>query len=583
MNLPSTPAVDAGAVYRRLLGYARPHWGMFLIGVLGMVMYASVSTITAWFVKNFLNASFVEKNLTVLRYVPPGIILLFLLRGVGDYLANYFPGWVSRQMIKTIRADLFAHYMRLPTAWYERESSGAMLSRLTYNVELVADAATNSATVLIRDSLAIIGLLCYLFLLNWRLAIFALLAAPVIAGLVNSVNRRFRRYSTRIQNSMGDVTRLGKEAIDAHRVVKVFNAQEHMQAAFATANELNRHSNMRLISARSTSNPVVQLIAALGLASVLYVAIREVDSGAMRVGDLLGFLTALLLVPEPLRRLVSISGPLQQSIAAGASLFEVIDTPGEPTGGTRSLVHARGDVEFRRVEFTYDTDKGRVLHNVNLRVAAGTTVAIVGRSGSGKSTLVALLPRFYDPSSGAVLLDGVDIREYRLRDLRAQISLVSQEVVLFTDTIRSNIVFGATGVDARAVDAAAQAAFVSEFVADLPQGLATIVGDRGLLLSGGQRQRIAIARALLRNSPILVLDEATSALDTASERHIQSALDQLVKNRTTFVVAHRLSTIEHADLIVVMQDGAIVESGTHAQLVAGSRVYAQLHQLQFNM
>ena len=583
MNLPSTPAVDAGAVYRRLLGYARPHWGMFLIGVLGMVMYASVSTITAWFVKNFLNASFVEKNLTVLRYVPPGIILLFLLRGVGDYLANYFPGWVSRQMIKTIRADLFAHYMRLPTAWYERESSGAMLSRLTYNVELVADAATNSATVLIRDSLAIIGLLCYLFLLNWRLAIFALLAAPVIAGLVNSVNRRFRRYSTRIQNSMGDVTRLAKEAIDAHRVVKVFNAQEHMQAAFATANELNRHSNMRLISARSTSNPVVQLIAALGLASVLYVAIREVDSGAMRVGDLLGFLTALLLVPEPLRRLVSISGPLQQSIAAGASLFDVIDTPGEPTGGSRSLVHARGDVEFRRVEFTYDTDKGRVLHNVNLRIAAGTTVAIVGRSGSGKSTLVALLPRFYDPSSGAVLLDGVDIREYRLRDLRAQISLVSQEVVLFNDTIRSNIVFGATGVDALAVDAAAQAAFVSEFVADLPQGLETIVGDRGLLLSGGQRQRIAIARALLRNSPILVLDEATSALDTASERHIQSALDQLVKNRTTFVVAHRLSTIEHADLIVVMQDGAIVESGTHAQLVAGSRVYAQLHQLQFNM
>jgi ATP-binding cassette, subfamily B, bacterial MsbA len=580
---PPPAAVDAGAVYRRLLGYARPHWGMFLIGVLGMLMYASVSTITAWFVKNFLNAAFVEKNLTVLRYVPPGIILLFLLRGVGDYLANYFPGWVSRQMTKTMRADLFAHYMRLPTAWYERESSGAMLSRLTYNVELVADAVTNSATVVIRDSITIISLLCYLFWLNWQLAIFALLAAPIIAGLVSSVNRRFRRYSTRIQNSMGDVTRLAKEAIDAHRVVKVFNAQEHMQAAFGLANELNRHSNMRLISARSTSNPVVQMIAALGLASVLYVAIHQVNSGAMRVGDLLGFLTALLLVPEPLRRLVSISGPLQQSIAAGAGLFEIIDTPGEPEGGTRRLDHSRGDVEFRGVEFTYDTDKGRVLHNVNLRVAAGTTVAIVGRSGSGKSTLVSLLPRFYDPSSGAVLLDGVDIREYRLRDLRTQISLVSQEVVLFNDTIRNNIVFGAANVGAGTVEAAAQAAFVSEFVAELPQGLDTIVGDRGLLLSGGQRQRIAIARALLRNTPILVLDEATSSLDTASERHIQSALDQLVKNRTTFVIAHRLSTIEHADLIVVMQDGAIVESGTHAQLVAGSRVYAQLHQLQFNV
>jgi len=582
--LNSTPrAIDAAAVYRRLLRYARPHWGMFLIGVAGMVMYAAVSTITAWFVKKFLNAAFVAQNLEVLRYVPAGIILLFLLRGVGDFLANYFPGWVGRQMIKAIRADLFAHYLRLPTAWYERDSTGPMLSRLTYNAELVADAATNSATVLIRDTLTIAGLVAYLFWLNWRLAAFAMLAAPVIALLVGSVNQRFRRYSTRIQNSMGDVTRLAKEAIDAHRVVKVFNAQEHMQEAFGVANELNRHTNMRLISARSSSNPVVQLIAALGLASVVYVAIRQVEGGAMLVGDFLGFLTALLLVPEPLRRLVSVSGPLQQSIAAGASVFEVIDAPGEPQGGTRTLTRARGEVEFRGVGFTYDAEKGSVLHDISLRVAAGTTVAIVGRSGSGKSTLVSLLPRFYDPAAGAVLLDGVDIREYRLTDLRSQISLVSQEVVLFNDTIRNNIVFGARGVDAKAVEAAALAAYISDFVADLPQGLDTMVGDRGLLLSGGQRQRIAIARALLRNSPILVLDEATSALDTASERHIQEALEKLVRNRTTFVIAHRLSTVEHADLIVVMQDGAIIETGTHTELVAGSQVYAQLHQLQFNV
>jgi subfamily B ATP-binding cassette protein MsbA len=579
----AAPAVDAPAVYRRLLGYARPYWGMFLIGVLGMVMYAAVSPITAWFVKKFLNAAFLSQNLAVLRYVPAGVILLFLLRGIGDYLANYFPGWVGRQMIKAIRAELFAKYLQLPTSWYERESSGPMLSRLTYNTELVADAATNSATVLIRDSLAIVWLVVYLFLQNWQLAIFALLAAPVIAGLVRSVNQRFRRYSTRIQNSMGDVTRVAKEAIEAHRVVKVFNAQEHLQAGFAVANELNRHTNMRLISARASSNPIVQMIAALGLASVLYVANRQVIGGEMRVGDFLGFLTALLLVPEPLRRLVSISGPLQQSIAAGASVFAVLDAAPEPAGGAGALERARGEVEFRDVCFTYDGDKGKVLHHIDLRVAAGTTVAIVGRSGSGKSTLVSLLPRFYDPDSGAVLLDGVDIREYRLRDLRAQISLVSQEVVLFNDTIRNNIVFGATGVDASAVQAAADAAYVSEFVAELPQGLETEVGDRGLLLSGGQRQRIAIARALLRNSPILVLDEATSALDTASERHIQLALDRLVRNRTTFVIAHRLSTIEHAELIVVMQDGAIIESGTHAALVARSQVYAQLHQLQFKV
>jgi len=580
---PAPRAIDAAAVYRRLLRYARPHWGMFLVGVAGMVMYAAVSTITAWFVKKFLNAAFVAQNLEVLRYVPAGIILLFLLRGAGDFLANYFPGWVGRQMIKAIRADLFAHYLRLPTAWYERDSTGPMLSRLTYNAELVADAATNSATVLIRDTLTIVGLVAYLFWLDWRLAAFAMLTAPVIALLVRSVNQRFRRYSTRIQNSMGDVTRLAKEAIDAHRVVKVFNAQEHMQETFEAANELNRHTNMRLISARSSSNPIVQLIAALGLASVVYVAIRQVVGGEMLVGDFLGFLTALLLVPEPLRRLVSVSGPLQQSIAAGASVFEVIDAPGEPQGGTRTLKRARGEVEFRGVGFTYDAEKGRVLHDINLRVPSGTTVAIVGRSGSGKSTLVSLLPRFYDPAVGAVLLDGFDIREYRLTDLRAQISLVSQDVVLFDDTIRNNIVFGARGVDAGAVEAAALAAYISDFASDLPQGLDTMVGDRGVLLSGGQRQRIAIARALLRDSPVLVLDEATSALDTASERHIHAALDQLVRNRTTFVIAHRLSTVEHADLIVVMEDGAIIESGTHAQLVAGSRVYAQLHQLQFNV
>jgi ATP-binding cassette, subfamily B, bacterial MsbA len=583
LNPPPRLITDAATVYRRLLGYARPHWRMFMIGVLGMVMYATVSPIIAWFIKRFLNAAFLAKNLLVLKYVPLGLIALFIFRGVGDFLANYFPAWVGRQMITTMRAELFAKYLQLPTSWYERESSGPMLSRLTYNAELVADAATNSVTILIRDSLTISGLIAYLVWQNWQLAAFALLAAPAIAALMRSVNRRFRRYATRIQNSMGDVTRVAKEAIEAHRVVKVFNAQAHLQAAFAAANELNRHTNMRLVAARAASNPVVQLIASLGLAGVLFVADRQVANGTMQVGEFLGFLTALLLVTEPLRRLVNVSGPLQQSIAAGASMFEVLDAPIEPQGGSRTLARARGAVEFRGVNFTYDLDKGKVLHDINLQVPAGTTVAIVGRSGSGKSTLVSLLPRFYDPGAGVVLLDGVDIREYRLHDLRAQISLVSQDVVLFNDTIRNNIVFGATDTDEQALAAAAQAAFVSEFVAELPLGLETEVGDRGLLLSGGQRQRIAIARALLRNTPILVLDEATSSLDTASERHIQAALDQLLRNRTTFVIAHRLSTIEHADLIVVMQDGAIVESGTHAELVARSQVYAQLHQLQFNV
>ena len=582
MSAAPGAAVDARAVYRRLWGYARPHWPLFLAGFAGMALYASVGTLTAWFVKSFLGAAFVKRNLGMLVWVPAGAVLIFLARGAGDFLSNYFPGRVSRLMIQSIRADLFAHCLRLPTSWYDREPAGALLSRLTYNVELVADATTNSATIIVRDSLTIASLVGYLFWLNWHLAAFAMVAAPAIALLVRQVNVRFRRYSTRIQNSVADVTRLAKESLDAHRVIKVFNAQDHMQRAFDAANEANRRANMRLISARASSGPVVQLIGSFGLAAVLYFANREVVAGTLGVDEFLSFLTALLMVTEPLRRLVAVSGPLQQSIAAGASVFEIIDAPGEPQGGERRLARARGEVEFRGVHFTYDAAKGRVLDGIDLHIRPGMTVAIVGSSGSGKSTLVSLLPRFYDPQAGAVLLDGVDIRDYRLADLRAQISLVSQEVVLFNDSIRNNILFGAEGVDPAAVEAAAQAAFVADFAAQLPEGLDTMVGDRGLLLSGGQRQRIAIARALLRNAPVLVLDEATSALDTASERHIQSALDHLVRNRTTLVIAHRLSTVEHADLIVVMQDGAIVEQGTHAQLLQDSRVYARLHQLQFN-
>jgi subfamily B ATP-binding cassette protein MsbA len=486
-------------------------------------------------------------------------------------------------MIRKMRAELFAHYMCLPASFYERESSGPMLSRLTYNAELVADATTNSATVLIRDSATILVLLCALFYMNWHLAIVSLLAAPAMAMLVRSVNQRFRRYATRIQNSMGDVTRVAKEAIDAHRVVKVFNAERHMDALFDAANELNRRSNVRLINARASSNPIVQLILSIGLGLVLYVAISELRVGELKLADFVTFMAALIMIPEPMRRLVAVSGPLQQSLTAGAGLFQVLDTPAEPAGGEVHLGRARGEVEFRDVNFAYTDEKGPVLRHISVKVPAGSSVAIVGRSGSGKSTLVSLLPRFYDPVSGAILIDGVDIRDCPRSEVRAQMSLVSQEVVVFNESVRNNILFGLEGVDEARLIEVLEASYVQEFVAEMPEGLNTMLGDRGTLLSGGQRQRIAIARALLRDTPILILDEATSALDTASERHIQSALERLVKNRTTFVVAHRLSTIEGADLILVMEDGAIVESGTHAQLLAGGSVYAQLHALQFNI
>jgi len=585
----------AGRVYLRLLRYAKPYWRMYLLGMVGMGLYAATDYLWARFAQTFIHdtalplgaaasrtAAVSPLNPHVLALLPLGIIAIFIVRGVGDYLGSYFPGWVSRQVIKAIRGDLFAHYLRLPTSQYDRESSGPMLTRLIYHAEQVAAAGTDSLTTIIRDSLTIAVDVGLMFYYNWRLALFGLVAAPAIAWLIRGINIRFRRYSTRIQNSMGDVTRVAKEALDAHRVVKVFNAQAHIDAIFEQANELNRRSNVRLISARSSSNPIVQMIAALAMAAVFFIADRQMIAGALTLEIFVPFMVVMAAVVQPLRRLLSVAGPLQQGIAAGGSVFAVLDAPTEPRGGSRALQRARGEVQFQDVSFEYAAEKGTVLHHIDVSVAAGSSVAIVGHSGSGKSTLVSLLPRFYDPSGGVVLLDGVDIREYRIGDLRRQMSLVSQDVVLFNDTIRNNILFGLTDVSDAQMDAAVRAAYVHEFVQQLPQGLDTTVGDRGVLLSGGQRQRIAIARALLRDTPILILDEATSSLDSAAERHIQAALEQLVRNRTTFVIAHRLSTVERADRILVMRDGAIVQTGTHAQLLASGGPYAELYRMQFS-
>jgi ATP-binding cassette, subfamily B, bacterial MsbA len=569
------------SIYLRLLRYAKPYTGAFMIGVLGMILFAATQSGLVYLVQTFLKGAFVTKDPRVEWIVPVGVVVLFALRGLGDYVGNYYPSWVGRQVIKGLRRDVFSHYLRLPTAYLDSQQSGVLLSKLTYNIEQVAGAATGAAISLVSDTLTILGLIAYLFYLNWRLALFCIIAVPPIAWLMQIANRSFRRYSKRIQNSMGDITRVAKEAIDAQRLIKIFNAEDHQTDRFEIANELNRASNMKLARAKSLSNPVVGCIASVALAGLLYVAIRLVFANDMRVDQFWAFLTALMLIPSSLRSLVNIGGPLQQGVAAGQSVFEILDMPTEGSGGTRPLARARGQIEFRSVSFEYAIEKGGVLHDVSFRVEPGETVAIVGRSGSGKTTLVGLVPRFYDVQRGSVLLDGVDVREYRLKDLRSQVSLVSQDVVLFNDTIRNNIAFNALEKTEAEVEAAARAANVMEFVAQQPQGFDTPLSDRGQNLSGGQRQRISIARALLKDSPVLILDEATAALDNESERRVQQELSTLMRGRTTLVIAHRLSTVEGADRIIVLDRGRIVETGSHRELLALGGLYATLHGMQF--
>jgi len=592
----STPPLGGGALraYRRLLGYLRPYRGRFILGILGGVLFSATMASFALLAKKFGDGTFTHQDPRTIVWVPLALIGLFILRGLGDFTQTYFMGYVGRRIVSQLRREVFRHILHLPIGYFDRSSSATLLSRLTYNTEQIGQATTDSVIIAVRTTLTIIASVGFLLWLNARLTLIALIMGPLVGWLVSIINQKFRRYSRRIQDSMGDVTRVAKEGFEAPRLVKVYNAQEHLGRQFDAVNDRNLRSNMKLVLTKGVSNPTVQLVTVLGLAFVLSIAIADAIHGRMSMGDLLGFLTALVSIAQPLRELVGVAGPLQQGIAAGQSLFELLDQAVEPQGGAWRVARARGAVRFDHVWFSYAGGVGAAdpgaapacarpaaLADVSLEVAAGESLAIVGRSGSGKSTLVNLLPRFYDAGAGSVCIDGRDVRDYELRNLREQIAVVSQDVALFDDTIRNNIAFGRELPDA-AIERAAEAGHVLEFARAQPDGLDTLVGDRGVLLSGGQRQRIAIARALLKDAPILILDEATSALDTEAERHIQAALAQLVRNRTTLIIAHRLSTVEQADRIIVLDAGTIAESGTHVQLLARGGLYAQLHRLQFS-
>ncbi len=557
---------------------------MFIIAAMAMAVYAVTDTGFAFLIKNLMEyldpEGLSDSELLLRKFLPVAVIALFLVRGLAAFFSAYCLGWIGRNVIKVLRGQTFSKFLVLPTSFFDSISAGEMLTRLTFNVEQVAEATSNVVNVLIRDTLTIICLLAYMIYLSPPLTGILLVTGPLMALVISTLSKVFRRHSARIQESVGDVAKIVEEALQSHRIVKMFAGQKYESDRFGAVNEKNMRLNMRLIGTRAGGDALTNLVIAIGVAGVIYFVM--VESIRPPAADLTGFITAMVFLLRPIRQLTNINVSVQRGIAAGISIFELLDEPEELDTGTVTVERVSGQVEFRNVDFEYSEQKGTVLSEISLSVAAGEMLAIVGRSGSGKSTLVSLLPRFYDPDAGLILIDDRPAQDYQLKNLRDQISFVSQEVVLFNDSIANNIAYGGLGKATGAeIERAAQAAHVVEFASAMPDGLETQVGDRGVMLSGGQRQRIAIARALLKNAPILVLDEATSALDTASERHIQQALAELVADRTTFVIAHRLSTVESADRIIVMADGRVIENGTHADLLACDGEYAHLHRMQF--